>query len=146
MASDKQTEKVGISVRGGSIDVYDMTDNVLVHVIDHDNKDVYIVERDKEGKIRSRAAGKYCDDVVKVGELILCDHCHKPTILVTDGEKCELCNSWVCNGCVDWACMSKANTEAIICKKCSQMFGNCKEEINNLHSGKPEYKEADVEE
>jgi len=124
---NSSTERVGISVEGGNIDIYDMTNNVMVHVIEHDNKEVYIVQRDKEGKIRSRTAGKYNPtNQVLVKNIILCDHCHRATIFVTDGEKCAMCNSWLCKDCVDWACMSKTNTEDIVCKECSKLFENCK--------------------
>jgi len=122
---DHTTERVGISVKGGNIEIYDMTNNVIIHVIEHDNKEVYLVEKNKEGKIRSRAAGGY-SNVVPVKDLILCDHCHKPTIFVTDGERCGLCNAWICKNCVDWECMAKTKTEQIVCKECSKLFKNCK--------------------
>jgi len=126
--SASKIEKVGISVRGGNIDVYNLTDNVIVHVIEHDNKDVYIVERDEEGNIRTRAAGKY-SLAGPVEEMLTCDHCHKPiwssqpmcTVL------CSICHSGICRDCVDFDCMNRTNTEDIICIEFSQLFEKCKE-------------------
>jgi len=118
-------EKVFISVKGGNMDIYDMTGNVIVHVIEHDNREVYLAEKDEKGKIITRTAGKY-RYAKPSPKLVLCDLCHKPTIFVTDGEKCVLCRSWVCHDCVDWKCMVETGTDQIVCKECSKLFENCK--------------------
>ena len=41
-------------------------------------------------------------------------------------EVCVLCHSHICKNRVDWDCMAKSDTKAIICKECSQLFKNCK--------------------
>ena len=120
-------EKVFISVKSGNVDVYDMTDNVIARVTDHDNKEVYLAEKDEKGKMTTRTAGRY-RYFKPSPKLVLCDLCNKPTIFVADAEKCAICGSWLCKDCVDWVCMSRAGTEAVICKKCSKIYENCEEE------------------
>ena len=128
---DFKTERVSISVEGGNIDIYDMTDNVVVKVIEHDNKKVYIAIKNEKGKIETRPAGKYRP----IEETVLCSHCSEPALVeecVTGisslgrGETCVLCHSWVCHDCVDWKCMVETGTDQIVCKECSKLFENCK--------------------
>ena len=119
-------EVVKVSVRGGNINVYNITDNVIIHVTEHDDKDVYTIAKDKHGKIVLKPAGKYWDNDAFAREIVVCGQCGTPSMMAN--RMCVLCNSPVCNSCIDWDAMSKTNTKQIVCKKCAQLFKNCKEE------------------
>jgi hypothetical protein len=121
----RDMEVVNVSVKGGNVDVYKMTDNVIVHVTEHDNRDVYTVAKDNHGKITPRSAGEYWHDPLKK-EIVICGQCGTPSMMAN--KMCVLCHSHICGRCIDWAAMSKTNTKQIVCKKCTQLFGNCKEE------------------
>ena len=124
-AAKRDMEVVNVSVKGGNIDVYNMTNNAIVHVTEHDNKDVYTVAKDNHGKIVVRSAGDYWNDTLGK-EIVICEHCGTPSMKAN--RMCVLCHSAICGGCIAWATMSKTNTKQIVCKKCAQLFKNCKEE------------------
>jgi hypothetical protein len=112
-------EKVFISVERGNINIYDMTDNVIVNVIEHDNKDTYVAIKNDQGKIITKPDSEYYYTEPKT----TCSRCSAP---LTVNKVCVLCHSHICNSCIDWHCMAKSDTKAIICKECSQLFENCK--------------------
>lgn len=118
-------EVVNVSIRGGSADVYKITDNVIVHVTDHDNKEVHTVAKDKHGTTMLRSAGDYWDDTLEK-EVVICKQCGTPSMMAN--RMCVLCHSHICNSCIAWDAMLKTDTEQIVCKKCAQLFKNCKEE------------------
>jgi hypothetical protein len=57
-----------------------------------------------------------------------CKICERSII----GEICSLCCKFVCVNCIDWKCMLETDTDQVVCKECSQLFENCKnEEVQN---------------
>jgi hypothetical protein len=117
-------EIVHVSVEGGNVNVYNITDNVIVHVTEQDNKDVYTVAKNKRGEIVLKSAGEYWDNTW-AKEIVICGQCGTPSMMAN--RMCVLCHSPICSSCIDWDAMSKTNTKQIVCKKCAQLFENCKE-------------------
>jgi len=86
---------------------------------------------DEDWAMAKKVSGPIVESVNKIEQVLelskkemdTCERCHTQ---VSDTKICVLCHSHICNSCIDWYCMAKTDTKAIICKECSQLFENCK--------------------
>lgn len=85
---------------------------------------------DKDWALAEEVSGPIVKSVNKIEQVLelskkemnTCERCHTQ---VSESKVCVLCHLHICNSCIDWHCMAKTDTKAIICKECSQLFENC---------------------